>query len=56
VLRNWVVTLAYAVAPDVATMDRWEDQLGDDATVSRAPDRGINLTIHAGPREPARRR
>jgi hypothetical protein len=47
VLRNWVVTLAYAVAPDVATMDRWEDQLGDGATVSRAPGRGINLTIHA---------
>jgi hypothetical protein len=45
-LRNWVVTLAYAVEPDMATMDRWEDQLGDDASISRVPGRGIDLTIH----------
>ena len=45
--RNWVVTLAYTLNPDVATMGRWEDQLGDDATISRVPGRGIDLTIHA---------
>lgn len=44
--RNWVVTLAYAVEPDMATKDRWESQLGNDATISRIPGRGIELTIH----------
>ncbi|MBU3751674.1 MAG: hypothetical protein FGM52_14740 [Mycobacterium sp.] len=44
--RRWVVTLAYGREPDMATMDRWESQLGDDATISRIPGRGIELTIH----------
>ena len=44
--RRWVVTLAYGREPDMATMDRWESELGDDTTVSRVPGRGIELTIH----------
>lgn len=44
--RRWVVTLAYGRAPDMATMDRWESELGDDTTISRVPGRGIELTIH----------
>ena len=30
----------------MATMDRWESELGDDATIARIPGRGIELTIH----------
>lgn len=48
--RNWVVALSYALEPDQATMDRWEDELNElnaDAMVSRVPGRGIDVTVHA---------
>ncbi|MDA0252660.1 MAG: hypothetical protein O3B27_06920 [Actinomycetota bacterium] len=48
--RNWVVTLAYELEPDMQTMDRWEDdlnELGADAMVSRVPGRGIDIAVHA---------
>jgi len=44
--RRWIVTLAYGREPDMATMDRWESELGDDTTIARIPGRSIELTIH----------
>ncbi|BBX73674.1 hypothetical protein H7H78_10245 [Mycobacterium shinjukuense] len=45
---DWVITLRFDADPAMATMDEWETQLEDfDATVSRVPGRGIDVTVYA---------
>jgi hypothetical protein len=43
---EWVVTASYEIDPTMDLMDEWSERL--DATVSRAPDRGVtSVTVYA---------
>ena len=46
--KNWVFTIAFDIAADMAAMDAWEQQLADvDAMVTRVPGHGVAVTLHA---------